>query len=141
MNGTDIRSTALTQRTDLLVDRVDQATDTILSRFQSIVDLSTAEDAERNERSDSAFVAATRSVQIEHSASQIVRAVQDLRIILREVREHWVLGAKVGRPQEAAGEQMKDDHSINEKIQQAVSYLGRIQNAAELTNPSKGEMP
>lgn len=119
----------MTQRTDLLVDRVEQATDTILSRFQNIVDLSSTDDGERSEHTDPSFIAATQSAQVEHSAGQIVRAAQDLRIILREVREHWILGAKIGRSQNASNES-KDDDAMKNKLQQAIAYLGRTQHAA-----------
>lgn len=82
----------LSQRTDSLVNRTDFAVDSLLSRFTAIVEIATENESEAGTISLSTSTA--KALQIENQANMLARAAEDLRQIIREVKEHWVLGER-----------------------------------------------
>lgn len=98
-------SVRLSQRTDNFVSRVDQATESLLSRFSAIVELSALspsatdprgrrEDDDGGTTRTAVSTAAATALQVENHANQMVKAAEELRTIIREVRECWVLGTR-----------------------------------------------
>lgn len=90
MSNTVRDSDSLSQRTDALVNRIDQATEALLGRFASIIEFVSNNSSEEIKQDMS--TAAATALLVENQANEMVRAAEDLRVIIREVREHWILG-------------------------------------------------
>ncbi|ORY75477.1 hypothetical protein BCR37DRAFT_389693 [Protomyces lactucae-debilis] len=90
------------QRTEQTIARINQATEQLLARFTQVTALAqhsaereaTEEGADAPARASDAQQAA-RSLQITNATSAMVRAFEELRRIIYEVKELWVLGGDV----------------------------------------------
>lgn len=132
----NVAPTPLTQRTDSLVSRVDRATDSLLSRFSAIAELSFSDSESLNAgqsdpiiASRSAATAASASLQIEEYTHQMVRAAEELRSLIREVKEAWILSGHT----EKAGQ---DDQQEEEESEQDGEKMDIVEQEAK-----KGEVP
>lgn len=130
MGSVELVPTRLTQRTDVLVSRVSQATDSLLARYSAIAELSVARDDLIGGRN--ASTAAATSLQIENHANQMVKAAEDLRTVVREVKEAWILGSRTGIEHEAERSVEEDTFAINRKLQEALYNLGSKSTTREL---------
>lgn len=73
------------QRAQALVDQVDDATTRLLSNQLKLVRLASNKDK-------SIATVAAETTDIEASTSGIIRAVEDMLVISRNLKEAWVLG-------------------------------------------------
>lgn len=86
----------LTGRTDRLVSRVDAGAAQLTSRFVAMVqqlELQAEEDASGDRPSLPTATSANAALQVTGHSAALVRAVEELQRIVREVREAWVLGS------------------------------------------------
>lgn len=99
----------MSQRAGQLFDRIDAATDRLVSKFADIVALSgNLGDSEDNEGSGHSIdginkpmtnalhlnksTVAVESFNLETNSSTIVRAAEDLLLVTRTLKESWILG-------------------------------------------------
>ena len=86
----------LAERTDRLVSRVDNAASQLVARFVTLIqqlELRADEDATGKRPQLPTATAANAALQITAHSAALVRTVEELQRIVREVREAWVLGA------------------------------------------------
>lgn len=126
MNGSG-QIDPLSQRTDSLVSRTNQAVDALLSRFTAIVESASVDASDT--RANDVSIAATNALQIEHQANMMARAAEDLRTIIREVKEHWVLAegsqlqARTRDPPEATSQDASDVQIRYDLVQEGLKAL------------------
>ncbi|KAK9388132.1 surfeit locus protein 5 subunit 22 of mediator complex-domain-containing protein [Lipomyces mesembrius] len=86
------------QRILTINQRINEAANTIVSEYTSIVALAPVSGKDRT-------TTATETYQIECHATSIVRAIEDLLMVSRSLKESWILG------QVASSFQMNDEHA------------------------------
>ncbi|KAK9431390.1 surfeit locus protein 5 subunit 22 of mediator complex-domain-containing protein [Lipomyces doorenjongii] len=79
-------------------ERINDAANTIISEYTSIVALAPVSGKDRT-------TTATETYEIECHATSIVRAIEDLLMVSRSLKESWILG------QVASSFQMNDEHA------------------------------
>ncbi|KAK9489200.1 surfeit locus protein 5 subunit 22 of mediator complex-domain-containing protein [Lipomyces doorenjongii] len=86
------------QRILTINQRINDAANTIISEYTSIVALAPVSGKDRT-------TTATETYEIECHATSIVRAIEDLLMVSRSLKESWILG------QVAHSFQMNDEHA------------------------------
>ncbi|KAK9352285.1 surfeit locus protein 5 subunit 22 of mediator complex-domain-containing protein [Lipomyces doorenjongii] len=86
------------QRILTINQRINDAANTIISEYTSIVALAPVSGKDRT-------TTATETYEIECHATSIVRAIEDLLMVSRSLKESWILG------QVASSFQMNDGHA------------------------------
>ncbi|KAK9469892.1 surfeit locus protein 5 subunit 22 of mediator complex-domain-containing protein [Lipomyces arxii] len=87
-------------RVNLINQRITEATSTILNEYSSILELAKVAGKDR-------ATTASESYQIECHTTSIVRAVEDLLMVSRSLKELWILGqvsSSVRKNEEQASE-------------------------------------
>ncbi|CAN6616768.1 mediator of RNA polymerase II transcription subunit 22 [Trichomonascus vanleenenianus] len=101
------------QRTAVLLNRVDQASEQLLTKFSEIVTLSSNSGKDRG-------TIASESMQIETNASTIVRAAEDLLFVTRSLKEAWILGQIKPTQDDEAERDGDDKHDQGNKLLDAI---------------------
>ncbi|KAK9372188.1 surfeit locus protein 5 subunit 22 of mediator complex-domain-containing protein [Lipomyces chichibuensis] len=86
------------QRILTINQRINEAANTVVSEYTSIVALAPVSGKDKT-------TTATETYQIECHATSIVRAIEDLLMVSRSLKESWILG------QVASTFQMDDEHA------------------------------
>ncbi|KAK9489854.1 surfeit locus protein 5 subunit 22 of mediator complex-domain-containing protein [Lipomyces doorenjongii] len=86
------------QRILTINQRINDAANTIISEYTSIVALAPVSGKDRT-------TTATETYEIECHATSIVRAIEDLLMVSRSLKESWIMG------QVASSFQMNDEHA------------------------------
>lgn len=107
--SSDIKPSIISKRTDALIQRVEQSVNAMLSRLQSIIELSSI-DTELNPTASAAS-----ALQIRSYATQLINASEDLRTLVREVKEIWLLSSN-GELNSKLSQEQADQESEKEVI-------------------------
>ena len=112
----------ISKRTDELISRVDNAINEMLNRYQTLIELTISQVP-----ANTAYSAAY-ALQTQNNATQLIRASEDLRQIIREVKEIWVLNT----PRQELQESQLSTDQLNSIQKQALASLQYIASSSIL---------
>jgi len=103
------------QRAQALVDQVDDATGRLLANQLKLVQLASNKDK-------SVATVASETTSIEAYTSGLIRAVEDMLVISRQLKESWILGQSpksdkhIAKPQDVERELTQTLGSLHEQL-------------------------